>query len=193
MSKFSENLKGLFQFIKSKTFLINIAISIVSVLVFVFVLQWWLGVTTNHDQKIQVPDLHKMSLDDVTQKLDLLDLDFVVIDSASYNPEYPKKSVIEQDPEAGDFVKENRKIYLTLNPSKYRDIEIPNLYGRTRRQATTHLRSIGFKVSDNVSWVPDIGKNVVRGLKYDGEKIKPGDKLPKQTTLELILGDGNGN
>lgn len=192
MSNFTEKTGGLFQFIKSKTFLKNIIIAVVSILVFVFVLQWWLGVTTNHNQKIQVPDLHKMSLADVEQKLSELNLDFVVIDSASYNPEYPKKSIIEQDPEAGDFVKEKRKIYLTLNPSKYRDVEVPNLNGRTRRQATTHLRSIGFKVGTNVTWVHDIGKDVVRGLKHNGQKIEPGTKLPKQTTIDLILGDGNG-
>ncbi len=193
MSNFSENLKGLFQFIKSKTFFIQIGIAIVSLLIFVFVLQWWLGVTTNHSQKIQVPNLHKMSLADVEKKLDELNLDFIVIDSASFNPDYPKKSVIEQNPETGDFVKENRKIYLTLNPSKYRDVEIPDLNGRTRRQATTHLRSVGFLVGDNVTWVSDIGKNVVRGLKYKGNKIQPGSKLPKKTTIDLILGDGNGN
>ncbi|TDQ27541.1 PASTA domain-containing protein [Tenacibaculum caenipelagi] len=192
MSNFSENLKGLFQFIKSKTFVKNIGIAIVLLLVFVFTLQWWLGVTTNHNQKIQVPNLHKMSLAEVTQKLDELNLDFVVIDSANYNPEYPKKSIIEQDPEAGDFVKEKRKIYLTLNPSKYRDVVVPDLNGRTRRQATTHLRSIGFKVGKNVTWVHDIGKDVVRGLKHNGKKIEPGTKLPKQTTIDLILGDGNG-
>lgn len=193
MSNFLDNLKGLFQFIKSKTFLKQIGIAIVSILVFVFVLQWWLGVTTNHNQKIQVPNLHKMSLEEVEQKLTDLNLDFVVIDSANYNPDYPKKSIIEQDPEAGDFVKEKRKIYITLNPSKYRDVQIPDLNGRTRRQATTHLRSIGFKVGDNVTWVADIGKDVVRGLKYKGQKIEPGTKLPKQTTIDLILGDGNGN
>ncbi|WP_299122665.1 PASTA domain-containing protein [uncultured Tenacibaculum sp.] len=193
MSKFSENFKNLFQFIKSKSFFIQIGIAVVSILVFVFVLQWWLGVTTNHNQKIQVPNLHKMSLDAVEKKLDELNLEFIVIDSASYNPEYPKKSVIEQNPETGDFVKEKRKIYLTLNPSKYRDVEIPDLNGRTQRQASTHLRSIGFNVGKDITWVRDIGKNVVRGLIYKGSKIEPGTKLPKKSTIELILGDGNGN
>ncbi|WP_299109776.1 PASTA domain-containing protein [uncultured Tenacibaculum sp.] len=193
MSNFSENIKGLFQFIKSKTFLKQIIFAIVGILVFVFLLQWWLGVTTNHGQKIQVPNLHKMSLADVETKLNELDLEFVIIDSASYNANYPKKSVLEQNPEPGDFVKEKRKIYLTLNPSKYRDVLIPDLNGRTKRQATTHLRSIGFKVGTDVSYVRDIGKDVVRGLKYKGKKIESGMKLPKQTTIDLVLGDGNGN
>lgn len=183
---------SLVQFLKSKTFFKQVAIAVIGVLVFVFLLQFWLGVTTNHDQKIQVPDLQKMALSDVEKKLQELNLSYIVIDSASFNPDYPKKSVIEQNPEAGDFVKEKRKIYLTLNPSKYRDITIPDLNGKTKRQATTHLRSIGFKVGDNFTWVPDIGKNVVRGLKYKGKQIKAGEKLPKETTIDLILGDGKG-
>ena len=191
MSNFSEKLKNLFLFLKSKTFFIQIGIAIASLLIVVFVLQWWLGTTTNHNQKIQVPNLHKMSLLEVEKKLETLNLSFVIIDSATYNPLYPKKSVIEQDPEVGDFVKENRKIYLTLNPSKYRDIVIPDLNGRTKRQATTHLQSQGFIVGKEVTFVRDIGKDVVRGLKYKGERITPGTKLPKKTTINLILGDGN--
>lgn len=184
---------SLFQFLKSKTFLKQLAIVVVGLLVFVFLLKWWLSFTTNHDQKIQVPNLKKMTLSEVEKKLQELDLAYKILDSASYNPNYPKKSVLEQNPEAGDFVKEKRKIYLTLNPSKYRDISIPNLNGRTRRQATSHLRSIGFKVGDNVTWVGGIGKNVVRGLKYKGKKLKTGDKLPKKSTIDLILEDGKSN
>lgn len=184
---------SLVQFLKSKTFLKQIGIAIVGLLVFIFFLQWWLGYTTNHNQKIQVPNLHKMALADVEKNLDELDLDFVVIDSASYNPNYPKKSVIEQNPEAGDFVKEDRKIYLTLNPSKYRDVEIPDLNSWTRRLAETHLKSIGFKVGNKITWVPGIGKNVVRGLKHNGKQVGLGDKLPKNSVIDLILEDGKGN
>lgn len=184
---------SLVQFLKSKTFLKQIGIAIVALLLFIFFLQWWLGYTTNHNQKIQVPDLTKMSLSEVEKNLDELDLQLVVVDSASYNPDYPKKSVLEQNPEPGDFVKENRKIYLTLNPSKYRDIAIPDLNGKTRRLAETHLKSIGFEVGTNITWVPDRGKNVVRGLKHNGKQIALGDKLPKKSTIDLILGDGSGN
>ena len=121
-----------FRFLKSKSFFIQIGIAIVSVSLLIMGIKWWLSFTTNHDQKIQVPDLNKMSLSNVETKLKELNLDFLVIDSASYNPKYPKRSVIEQTPESGSFVKEKRKVYLTLNPSKYRDITIPNLNGRSK-------------------------------------------------------------
>jgi beta-lactam-binding protein with PASTA domain len=180
------------QFLKSKSFFKQIAIAIIGLFVFVFLLKFWLGYSTNHDQKIQVPDLQKMSLENVEQKLQELDLDFIVIDSASFNPSYPIKSVIEQNPEAGEFVKEKRKIYLTLNPSKYRDVVIPDLNGRTKRQAMTQLRSMGLIIGKKFTFVPDIGKNVVRGLKHNGKKINPGVKLPQKSVIDLILGDGYG-
>ena len=79
---------------------------------------------TKHDEKIKVPNLEQLSLSETQKELNDLNLNFVVIDSASFNPKFPPKSVIEQNPLAGDFVKENRKIYVTLNPSGYRNLWI---------------------------------------------------------------------
>ena len=181
---------SIIKFIKSISFFKQVAIAIAAVLIFVFALQWWFGYTTNHDQKIEVPNLHKMELTEVAKKLQELDLSFVVLDSARYNPDYANKSVIEQNPEAGDFVKEKRKIYLTVNPSKYNNVMLPDLNGRTKRQAITQLLSLGFRVGD-FSYVPDIGKDVVRGIKHNGRELKPGSNLPKNSVIDLILGDGN--
>ena len=180
------------QFLKSKSFFKQIAIAVIGLLTFIFLLKFWFGVTTNHNQKIQVPDLHKMSLENVERTLNELNLAYIVIDSASYNPTYPKKSVIEQTPEAGDFVKEKRKIYLTLNPSKYRDVAIPDLNGKTKRQAISQLRSVGFNIGTKPTFVRDIGKDVVRGLRYNGKILNQGDKLPLNSIIDLVLGDGKG-
>ena len=184
---------SIIQFFKSKTFFKQIAFAIIGVVVFVFFLKFWLNVTTNHDQRIQVPNLLKLTITEAERTLKVLNLDFVVKDSARYNPTYPKKSVIEQNPLAGAFVKEKRKIYLSLNPSKYRDITIPNLNGRTKRQAISELRAIGFIVGTNFTYVSDIGKDVVRGLKHKGEIVNANDKLEKNSIIQLVLGDGEGD
>ena len=184
---------SIFQFIKSKSFFKQIAVAVIGFVILFFILKFWLNVTTNHDQKIQVPDLHRLTISEAERKLKELSLDFKVIDSASYNIDYPKKSVIEQSPESGSFVKEKRKIYLTLNPSKYRDVTIPDLNGRTKRQAVSELQAIGFIVGTKYKYVRDIGKDVVRGLRHDGKIVNPNDKLPKNTMIDLVLGDGNGN
>lgn len=183
---------SLVQFVKSKLFLKQLLYAGIGMIIFVFIIMKWLNISTNHDQKIEVPNLEKLSLNDVEKTLEELDLNFVVIDSASYNPNYPKKAVIDQDPEPGDFVKENRKIYLTLNPSGYKDVEIPNLFGKTRRQVTSQLRSIGFRVDDKVVYVNDIAEDVVRGLIFSSKNLKVGDKVPKNSLITLKLGNGKG-
>jgi eukaryotic-like serine/threonine-protein kinase len=181
---------SIIQFVKNKLFFKQILIAFVGLIVFVFVIKIVLIFSTNHNQKIEVPNLSKLSIEEATLKLSKLDLDYIVIDSASYNPDYPKFSVIEQNPEAGDFVKEKRKIYLTLNPSKYRDVMIPNLNGRTKRQAISELRAIGFKVNQDFIYINDIGKDVVRGMRYKGKILNPNDKLQKNSEITLVLGDG---
>lgn len=177
-----------FRFLISKSFFIQIGIAVISLSLLIIIIKWWLGFTTNHEQKIQVPNLNKMSLTNVETTLKELNLDFLVIDSASYNPKYPKQSVIEQTPESGSFVKEKRKIYLTLNPSKYRDITIPDLNGQSKRQAITQLQSIGFKIGKFL-YIRDY-KDVIRGLKSNGKKLKSGSKLEKNAVIDLIMGDG---
>tara|TARA_R110001583_G_scaffold51378_1_gene160484 strand:+ start:649 stop:1221 length:573 start_codon:yes stop_codon:yes gene_type:complete len=183
---------SLIQFVKSKVFLKQLAFAVVGIIVFAIVVMKWLNISTNHDQKIEVPSLDKMHLNEVEKTLKTLDLRFVIIDSASYNPDYPISSVIDQDPAAGDFVKENRKIYLTLNASGYRNVEIPNVLGKTKRQVSAQLIAIGFRIDSKYIYVSDIAKDVVRGLNFEGKDLKPGDLIPKNSLITLKLGDGEG-
>lgn len=183
---------SLIQFVKTKLFLKQLIIAAIGLIVFIFIVFKWLNISTNHDQKIEVPNLEKMRLKKVEITLEYIDLKFVVIDSASYNPNYPKKSVIEQSPEAGDFVKEDRKIYITLNPSGYKNVEIPDVYGKTKRQVISQLLAVGFRLSSEEIYVRDIAKDVVRGLMFDGKELKKGDKIPKNSVITLKLGDGRG-
>src|SRR5690554_3252507 len=106
-----------FRFIFTKTFLKQLLLAIGVFIALGFLILWWLRITTNHNEKIEVPDLSTMTLDIVEKKLDEMDLRYVILDSAHYNPDYPQFSVIDQIPKPGKFVKENRKLYLTLNPS----------------------------------------------------------------------------
>ena len=76
------------------------------------------------------------------------------------------------------------------HPSRYRDVTIPNLNGRTKRQAISELRAIGFKVSQDFIYINDIGKDVVRGMRHNGKILNPNEKLQKNSEITLVLGDG---
>lgn len=183
---------SIIKFISSKTFLIQLGIAVVVFLLLVFLTFQWLGSFTNHNQRIEVPDLSKMELDRVDTELKKLDLRWEVIDSSKYNPDYPPYSVIDQAPVGGDFVKENRMIYLTLNPSDYPKIEMPDLIRLTKRQVEATLLSMGFKIGD-ITYKPDMAKDAVLELRHKGEFVGPGDRLKKTAVIDLVLGDGSLN
>ena len=179
-----------FQYLKSKEFLRTIISILVIVVIMIFGLMKWLDHYTEHGEKIKVPNLEQLSMSETQMELDKLNLNFVVIDSASFNPKFPPKSVIEQNPLAGDFVKENRKIYITLNPSGYRKIIIPNvLEGITKRSVVIQLKSLGFRIGRDI-YIPGKYKDVVRGLEVKGKKVQPGEKLSKNTVINLIMERG---
>ncbi len=183
---------NLLRFLISKSFLKQIALAFIITIAFIFAVKWWLNSTTNHDQRIAVPDIKGMTLELVEQELSNADLRYYIIDSANYNPDYPKYSVIEQDPAAGKFVKENRQIYLVLNPSGYRKLTIPNVIDKTRRQAEPTLKALGFKIGE-ITYIDHIGKDEVRQMRYKGKRLNPGDQLQKTSVIDLVLGNGKGS
>jgi beta-lactam-binding protein with PASTA domain len=181
---------SLLKFLTSKIFLKQIGLAVVALIVLCFLLLQWLKVDTNHGEFIQVPELQGKTLNvaEITLKDNNLQLE--IQDSANYNPNYPKYSVIEQYPLAGAQVKEDRKIYVTINPSGYRKVALPNIVRRTFRQAKPTLEALGFKVG-NISYKDDIGKDEVLEMLYDGRVLKVGDTLPLTSKIDLVLGNGN--
>ncbi len=179
-----------FKFLFSKAFLIQLGLAILALVIVAFLALQWLEFSTNQDQRIEVPDLSKLSLDVVEDRLAEMDLRYEILDSANFNPDYPSYAVIEQVPQPGKHVKENRKIYLTLNPSGYRKVAVPDLVRRTRRQVEPTLRSLGFEIGD-ITEKPDIGTDVLE-LRHKGRLIEPGDELMKTSVIDLVVGDGSG-
>ena len=180
-----------FRFMFTKVFVKQVLLAILAIIVLGFLILWWLRITTNHNEKIAVPDLAKLTLDKVEEKLDEMDLRYEILDSANYNPGFPKYSVIDQIPKPGKFVKENRKLYLTINPSGYNKVEVPNILGRTRRQAEPTLLAMGFIIG-KISYRPHISDNVLE-MRFNGEKLEPGTAIQKTSVIDLIVGDQSLN
>lgn len=179
-----------FKFLFSKTFFLQLVLAVFVLILLAFLILQWLEYSTNQDQRIEVPNLSSLTLDVVEDRLDEMDLRYEVMDSANFNPDYPRYAVIDQVPKPGKEVKENRKIYLTLNPSGYRKVEIPDLIRKTRRQVEPTLRSLGFVIGD-VTYKPDIAADAVLELRHKGRLIEPGDELTKTSVIDLVVGDGS--
>ena len=82
------------KFLFTRVFIKQLLIAGFVLLICIITTLFWLRLSTNHNQKIKVPDLAKLSLDLAEEKLAELDLRFVVLDSSNYNPDFPKHSVI---------------------------------------------------------------------------------------------------
>jgi beta-lactam-binding protein with PASTA domain len=177
------------KFLTSKVFFIQVAIALVIIVVLVFGIMKWLSFTTNHGEEITVPDLSKLSVEVAQEKLDALDLEYVLLDTTEYQKDFPKFSVVKQDPIAGSKVKEGRKIYIKVNSDAYRDIVMPDLIEQTLRQAEPTLKALGLELGEK-TYKPYLGKDMVLEMRYKGRKLKAGDKIPKSSKIDLVLGDG---
>lgn len=180
---------SILKFITSKTFFKQIALAVIAVVVLIFLVLKWIDISTNKGEFKMVPNLTGKSVNVALQDLEKEDLVLKVQDSANFNPNYPRFSVIEQDPLPGTKVKENRKIYLTLNPSGYRKIEVPELKQRTFRQAKPTIEALGFKVG-KMTYIDNIAEDVVLELKYKGKPLEAGTRLAKTAVIDFVLGNG---
>ena len=182
-------MKHFFEFLKSRTFLIQLVLALVFVVILCFLTLRWLKITTNHGEFVEVPDFSKMSVMEMRKVAEQEGLRYEVLDSTNYNPDYPRFSILEQNPVAGTKVKENRKIYFTVNPSGYKKVTIPKIIQVTQRNAASMLRAVGLDV-ERVTYIDELGKDMVYYIKFRGKEMRPGDRLPKTSKLELICGNG---
>ncbi len=182
-------MRNFFNFLRSKSFLIQIGLALALIIVLVFVMLNWLKSTTNHGEFVEVPDFSKMSVAEMRSTIDQAGLRYEVLDSANYNPGYPRFSILDQNPPAGNKVKHNRKIYFTVNPSGYKKVTVPNIIQVTQRNATSMLRAVGLEVK-KVTYIDELGEDMVYRIRYKGKAIKPGVKLPKTSKIELVCGNG---
>jgi len=163
------------------------AMAIVAAISFLFF--HWITYTTHHGQEITVPNLAKLSVEQAEEQLSALDLDFVVLDTVDFKPDFPKLTVVEQEPKAGAKVKEGRKIYIKINASTYTMVALPDLIEKTYRQAVPTLEAVGLQ-EGTISYKPYLGKDMVLEMRMNGKKLKAGDKILKSSKIDLVLGDG---
>lgn len=177
------------KFLTSRVFVIQLLIAAAIVGVLGYLFMHWLTFTTDHGEEIAVPDLSRLSELQVEEKLDDLNLEYVLLDSVDFRKGYPKHSVVEQDPVAGSKVKEGRKIYIKINSSGFTTVRIPNLVEKTYRQAVPTLKSLGLE-EGTITYKPYLGKDMVLEMRFNGKKLNPGDKVFKSSKIDLVLGDG---
>ena len=176
-------------YLTSRVFLVLLlsAIAIIAALGYFFM--HWLTFTTDHGHEIAVPNLSKLTEEQVEAKLDELDLDYVLLDTVDYRSDFPQFTVVEQYPAPGTKVKVGRKIYIKINTSGYSSVRVPDLVNKTYREAVPTLNALGLE-EGTITYVPNLGKDMVLEMRFKGRNLKVGDRVLKSSKIDLVLGDG---
>jgi beta-lactam-binding protein with PASTA domain len=180
---------SLIKFLTSRTFFIQAFLAIAIVVVFTFLVIQFLDFRTNHGQEIKVPDLSKMKLEIAEEKLNELDLEVFLLDTVEFNADFPPFTILEQDPKAGSLVKDGRKVYVKLNAGEFTNITIPEFKDKTFRQISATIKSFTLK-EGKITYKPHIAKDIVLQIYQNGRRLRAGDKVKKNSTLDFVLGDG---
>lgn len=149
----------------------------------------WLRYYTRHNVTARVPDVQGQLFLEASDMLQKRDLFAMVIDSV-YTEELPKGSVVDQDPDAGMEVKPGRKVYLVLNASQPKMIDMPKLVDLSKRQAISVLDIIGLKVRE-LQYRADPCIDCVIAQLYKGKPIAPETRIRRGESITLVLGSGD--
>jgi len=177
-------------YLKTKSFRNNLLAAIVTVFVLLMVAFFSLRYYTKHGQGLNVPSLKGLSVNQAISKLDDLGLRYS-IDSV-YVQDKPPGIVIDQDPDASTFVKDNRTIYLTINTALAPNVPFPDVEFKSLREVQPMLEGYGLKIGDT-TYKPDVSRDVVLSASFGGQPLKVGQTIPKGSRIDLVLGDGQGN
>ena len=192
------NIKSIFQFLRSRTLgamvvHVSLALGILLLIAIVF-FYVYLPSATNHGDQVEVPDLAGMDIFELDRELTPLQLRYEVSDS-SYSDEQPPLTVLAQVPKAGHYVKQNRKIYLTINQRTPPTLPLPNLFGEgesgSLENAEAILKSAELK-RGRVIYRRSPYAQLIMEIRYNGHLITPGTRVPKGSTIDLVVGDGTG-
>ena len=177
-------------YLKTKSFRNNLLAAIFTALAILFIAFFSLRYYTKHGQGLYVPSLKGTNIEQAVSKLTSLGLRYEV--DSVYIMDQPPGLVIDQDPEANTFVKDNRTIYLTINTSQAPNVNFPDVEFKSLREVESILSGFGLKIGDT-TYKADVSRDVVLEALFGGRAVAVGDVLPKGSRIDLVLGDGRGN
>lgn len=189
-------LKKFFAALKTRYFLKHLGFSLLTLLIIIFAIKWFLQSYTHHDEsfRVEVPNLIGLKTSQIEETLQPLELEYVVTDSV-FSDKGAKGTVLLQNPGPTKItkqkVKKGRRIYITVISSRAKLITVPKLVHKSRRHAEGVLKIIGLKAKIKYRPYNDCNDCVIEQL-YKNKPLKEGAKVPKGETITLILGQKSG-
>jgi eukaryotic-like serine/threonine-protein kinase len=182
-------MKELLGFFKDKAIQKHIMFAFGGLIVFLFIVFLSLDVYTRHGSEFSVPDFRGLNIDEAGNLADEKNLILQVNDSV-FNADQKPGAVVSQSPSANSKVKPNRVIYVTINAKNSEKVEMPNVVGKSFRQAEADLITIGLRIGTK-HYAPYPAKDYVLHQYYNRREVAPGKKVIKGAAIDLVLGNGN--
>ncbi|MCL2596908.1 MAG: PASTA domain-containing protein [Paludibacter sp.] len=143
---------------------------------------------TRHNTVESVPEVRGMSAEEAINTLKDNHLYAEIIDSV-FVKNRPLGFVLEQTPLPGSKIKPNRPVYIVINSMQVRKIPLPDILETSYRQATASLQAVGMSVQ-RIEYIDSEYKNLVLSIKYNGNEIRPGTRIPDGSAVVLVVGRG---
>jgi beta-lactam-binding protein with PASTA domain len=187
----SSFLISFWNFLKSRRFLKHFGLVILFYLVVIFGTMFILDWSTNHGEKIEVPNIVGKNSNDAKTILEESGLKYQIIDSI-YDPKKPNGTVLEQTPGPTKtttiFVKPGRIVGLRVS-KKQKLVEVPNLINKSQRFAVSILQNRGLKYIIRYRPVAQDASGTVVDQLYKGKKVVYGTMLPVGSTITVYVGE----
>ena len=191
-------LRLLGRYLRSRSFLFTLlGIAVAAAVIFVLV-DWGLDRYTRHDQRLEVGEYTRMEVDQAARAIERDDFRTEVIDSVFLVDE-PPGIVLRQDPPAGAFVKEGRRVYLTVTKTVPDEVTLPALAGTyefdryLRKLALLDLTGVVREQRYSNRYQP----NTILEVYYDGREIseielRNGFRVPRGSELSFVVSSSSG-
>ena len=151
-----------------------------------------LPISTRHSNRVTVPDLQGMTMEEVIEALEEENLRYEVLVDSAYEEEAEPQTVLLQDPNPNHEVKRDRKVYLTLNSVIPPSVVMPNLTsGSSFRNAQLVLTSLGLRIGQ-ITYRPDMAVGTVLEQRFDGQEVAEGTPIPMGSEIDLVLAESYG-
>lgn len=169
-----------------KNWLYNIGLGGLLIALLTVLIYYGLNSYTHHGETIQVPNLISLKPFEAEAKLAELAIRMKIIDTV-YLPNTKPGSIVRQVPEAFEFVKTNRSIYLTVNALSSPRVAMPKLTDCSVNLAKALIKNAGLVLGEVVYQFSEEENNLVVAQRIHGQIIEPGQKISKGSSIDLTV------
>ncbi len=182
-------IKNISAFLFSKHFVKHFGLVLLFYVVVILSLFFYLNYSTNHGEKIFLPNFIGTNSEDAKNKIKNLGLEYQILDSV-YDITKPPGTIIDQNPIATAsskiYVKTGRIISLRVTKAT-KLVDMPSLVDKQIQFAETVLAARGLKYIIKYKIISERSGAVIEQL-YLGRQIKPGEQIQIGSQITLIVG-----